>query len=163
MSILLGVASVVAAASLLVGAVAALRYSREAAQGPNVAPQRDERVDVLTDRLTDLRADVAELANVVAGLPSLWEAERERAEEANERAKGRLAAARAAESRANAAKRDAEGEDGDDASEEAAEFLRQHAQGGNGEGMHPMSGDVEGPPPDDLTERALASGWTPYL
>lgn len=163
MSFLLGGAAIGAAAALIIGAVAALRMSQGSVRGPHASLKYDERIRALNDQVADLRSDVAEMGTVVAGLPSLWETERQRVEEQNERASKRLAAARAAESRAKRAASGEDDEDRDDSAEEAARLLEEHASGGNGEGMHPMSESMVGHATDDLTERALQAGWTPYL
>lgn len=160
---MLGVSAIVAAAALMVGAVAALRRTQGSEQGAYDIRSVRSNVDNLRDQLAELRSDLAEMGTVVAGLPSLWETERQRVEDANERAKGRLAAARAAESRARAAKRGEGDEDGDDLAEEAAQLLAEHAQVGDREGVHAVHGDVESDATDDLTQRALQAGWSPYL
>lgn len=163
MQVLIGVSAVVAALALSLGAGAALLRSLRAAEGAHTGLKYDERIRALNDQVADLRAGVAEMGTVVAGLPSLWETERERAEDAKDRAHKRLAAARAAESRARslAGGEDDEDEDGD--AEQAARLLNEHASGGNSEGLYALPEDVEGDAPDDLTRRALASGWSPYL
>ena len=122
--------------------------------------------DAASVQVASLRAELAELRTTVKGLPNLWESERERAEVANEQAKRRMAGARAALSTARrlAEDDDDEGdESGDDDAPDDAPIRAGNARTGRREGVLPLFDDVEGDSREDLTKRALAAGWTPFI
>lgn len=146
---LLAASALIAAFSLLVGAVVAavrvLSMSPPHARGAHEAD-------------TGLASRVEALETAVRGLPSLWEAERARAEEANDRAKKRLASARAAESRARREREeDEDGEPDDDWGGDQTVLGFDGAGSGNG-GLQPVSEVLERSTADDVARWAQAQG-----
>lgn len=127
-----------------------------------VRTQLGRTSEISPHRLADLEQQVAALKLAVDGLPPLWKHERELAEEANASAKKRNAAARAALSSARRARGDDDDDDEDDEGEDP-DVLRLDAGVGRASGMHALPSDVEGDSAEDLTRRAVAAGWTPFL
>jgi hypothetical protein len=125
------------------------------AQVPRSEPQAPPQV-------AELAAEVERLKIAVAGLPSLWEAEANRAEEAHEASKREHSRARAARSAAERARRGPEDDEGDDGAEDS-DVLQLDAHRGGGGGMQSMRQNVAHAPAEDLARRALAAGWSPYL
>lgn len=122
--------------------------------------QQDRTPAAPDPELVALRAEIDRIDRALEELPALWERAADRAEAANETAKKRLASARAAESRARRAQAD---DGGEDDLEEDPQLQLVHAGGGAGEGLYPVRADVERDPQDDLTQRAIAAGWTPFI
>lgn len=119
-------------------------------------------------KTAELAAEVAALRTRVEGLPSLWESERARAEEASELAKQRNSRARAALSTARRLDAEREGELEDDDEPDEGDVLRElDARAGPEQGVLPMRDRVAASagdsPADELTQRALAVGWSPWL
>ena len=122
--------------------------------------QQGQTGGVRVDELGRVEARVAQLELQVGELPDIYERAVGRAEDASEQAAKRLRSARAAESRARRAQG---GDGGDDDPDEEQRILQLHAGPGEAEGLHPVRDDVARDPPDDLTQRAIAAGWTPFI
>lgn len=130
------------------------------------AVQESRKPGVSEEQLVEMRAELAELKLTVAGLPSLWEAERERAEEAADRAKRAFASARAAKSaaeRALAEREPDEGDDDDDDEGDDPDVLQLDALRSSTSRVQQLPEALGEPAEDDLTARALAAGWSPWL
>lgn len=126
-------------------------------QPPRSAPESGTK-------LQELAAEVAELKLAVAGLPSLWESEADRMEEAAERAKrehSRARAARSAAERARAREEDDDTDDDDDG--EGGDVLALDDARSARQGVQPVRAHVEADSGEDLTKRAIAAGWSPFL
>lgn len=136
------------------GAFALLRGAQE----PRSSTVTDPRVDAIGARLTEVEV-------AVKGLPSLWESERQRAEDANDAAKRRNSSARAALSAARRARPDDDEDDDDEGDDdlEDDDVLELDARRGGGGGVQQLPTPVGPDPEDDLTKRAVAAGWSPFI
>lgn len=142
----------VALAALVVAGAAAFRILRI----PEAS--NDSR---LSQKVAEVRADLDALTLEVKKLPPLWEHERALAQAAKDEAtkQHRLAAQRERTYRNTRERNEAR----DSEPDEGRDFLEAHASGSREEGLLTVPEDVEGDSQDDLTQRALAAGWSPWV
>lgn len=151
-------ASAVALGIFWVLGAAALRISR--VQIPTQEPVRDH---VGAAELASVRAEIDSLRLRVDALPSLWEHERKVAEEAKEHADRQYRRAAQAKAAAERASSGESGESGELTDEQIEAILRENAARSGAEGLHSVPGDVGDRSQDDITQRAVEAGWSPYL
>lgn len=150
-------AAVLAAVALILGLVAGVGVAAVRRFGGPVAAPEPSRPRATLEQVAEIAAELQRLKIEVAGLPSLWASERERMEDASERAKAHRASARAQLSQARrlAEDSDDESEDGDDDESEAPELRLNDARREQAAGVLPMRESLAQPTERDVYERGL--------